>query len=119
MDKTILLASEDRWVIHSLEELCRKDGYAVDIATSTDEAVSKATEHHYFRCIMDLRLGSSGSADIASAIQVYQLINQQPKAGQHPFLGYSPHLETVIVARELGIRAYSSLLHSNILHFLK
>ncbi len=117
MEKRALLGLHGkRDLVIGLRELFQNKGYSVDVARELDEMQGYVKGKSYDLYLMDLNLGSSGSPNIAPAIQVYDLIKERVESGQAKFFGISGNSDAVKSARERGIPASDLLDFDNLFY---
>jgi len=96
----ILIVDDEEIMQQSLSAWLTKDGYTVDTASSGDEAVQKAREHHYAIYFIDLNMPQMGGLQTMHEIR---LLN--PHASIIVVTGY-PTVATAIKAIKQGAQEY-------------
>src|ERR1700693_750862 len=93
----ILIVDDDRAILKLIERVLRDESYAVDVATSGEEARTLALVNEYDGIILDLQLGDRHG---------FEILQELRRNGRHtPVLLYSGRADTESIVRGLDAGA--------------
>ena len=116
VEKKVLLGMHDAVTLQALSSIVARMGAQVTTAQNLEgmlqamglqpDNIPKALIKNPFTTyLMDLNLGSPGTADYNPALRIYNLVRPYVESGEARFLGISGRPRTVELAKEAGIPA--------------
>ena len=95
----ILVVDDESAILFAYRKLIEKDGLAVDISSTLEDAIHQIRSRHYLAVIADMRLAGTDNADGLEILRFVQ--NEHPETKTILATGYG-NSEIETTARSLG-----------------
>ena len=101
--KRILLVDDEKSIAFAVRQYFVQQGYVVDCALTSEEALECLAAHHYAVAIIDVELRGSGVCD---GLKLAQFIRRHAPATAVIILTALQTIETETRAREAGVHSF-------------
>jgi DNA-binding response OmpR family regulator len=102
--KRILLVDDEKSIVFAVRQYFLKQGYVVDCAGTSEQALELLASEHYAVAIVDVEL--RGSRDSADGLNLAQFIRSHAPATAIIILSALETPETVSRAKEAGVHSF-------------
>jgi DNA-binding NtrC family response regulator len=99
--KSILIVEDDKAILKSLKDILQSEGYSVDTAENSREAIQKSKEKFFNLALLDIKLPDMEGTKLLTLMH-----EDLPKMVTIMVTGY-PSLENAVEALNLGADAYA------------